>query len=75
MQYILNKFSQRLKAVEGRLGDTTDEGEDCADLQKAYGYLLSACMLKETPPPEDVSIIISMLIHPDKYIHGIIKHG
>ena len=57
---------------ESKSGHTT-EGEAFADLKKAYGYLLSACKLKETPPPEDVSINITMFIHPDKYIHGIIK--
>ena len=44
-----------MDSEERNLGQTTDEGETFVDMQKAYGFLLSACKLKEMPPPEDVS--------------------
>ena len=60
-EYVLKRFSQHLTMLvdmdseERNLGQTTDEGETFVDMQKAYGFLLSACKLKEMPPPEDVS--------------------
>ena len=40
---------------ESKSGNTMDAGKTFDDLQRAYGFLLSACKLKETQPPGDVS--------------------
>ena len=39
----------------------SSEDESLSDLKRAYGYLLNACKLKETSPPEIVRMI-SMVI-------------
>ena len=44
-----------MDSEERKLGQTTAEGETFTDMQKAYGFLLSACKLREMQPPEDVS--------------------
>ena len=54
----MEKFSQHLTTVVET--GSENEGETFVDLQRAYGFLLSACKLKETPPPEHVSTIIIM---------------
>ena len=59
--YILEQFSQHLKTLlemnpeERNTGHISEEGEAFVDLQRAYGFLLSACKLKEAPPPKEVS--------------------
>ena len=50
---------------ERNTGRTTDEGEAFVDLQRAYGFLLSACNLKEAPPPKEVSTNDKKLDLPD----------
>ena len=57
----MERFYEQLKTVvemdheERESGCTTDEGETFDDLQRAYGFLLSACKLREAPPPDNVS--------------------
>ena len=66
-QYILEIFEGGLRRVtemdleESTSGSTIKEGKSFSDLQKAYGLLLSACKLKEQPPPERVSSIAQLI--------------
>ena len=71
VQYILEKFKHKLREMvpmdpeESGLGRTIEKGDAFSDLQSAYGLLLSACQLKGTSPPSDLSTVITILL----YIH------
>ena len=56
---------------ESTSGCTIKEGKAFSDLQKAYGLLLSACKLKEQPPPERVSSIAQSIHVHKQYIQSI----
>ena len=61
-KFVMEELMQSLKRVvemnpeESRV-DHTNEKEDLADIQKAYGYLLSACKMNEMLPLEQVITI------------------